>query len=140
MDKGLRTAVHGPLPPFRGPPSPAGDGIRFDVLLEEAKRRDVFRLEAQSDCPQGWDPTRKILCAECRNAAAGGEVSLLTVVGLITFSGALKPKYIPQRLPHGPLPALRATFSGDAPDIPRFAPVRGDGFERPLGEAVSAAD
>jgi len=27
----------------------------------------------------------------------------------------------------GPLPALRATFSGDATGIPRFAPVRGEG-------------
>ncbi|WP_147671543.1 hypothetical protein [Mitsuokella sp. AF21-1AC] len=62
------------------------------------------------------------------------------VVDWSPFSVALKPEYIPQRLAHGPLPALRATFSGDAPGIPRFAPVRGDGFERPLGEAVSAAD
>ena len=28
-------------------------------------------------------------------------------------------------LAQGPLPALRATFSGDVPGIPRFAPVRG---------------
>ena len=56
---------------------------------------------------------------------------MLLTVSWVTFSCAPKPEYIPQRLGHerilvhGPLSALRATFSGDAPGIPRFAPVRG---------------
>ena len=42
--------------------------------------------------------------------------------------------------PHGPLPALRATFSGDATGIPRFAPVRGVTMqENPLRLVASAA-
>ena len=61
------------------------------------ERRDVFRLEARSDCPQGWGPTPKVLRSGCQNAAAGGETSLLHAADWVTFSCALKPECISQR-------------------------------------------
>ncbi|RHM53903.1 hypothetical protein DWZ54_10095 [Mitsuokella sp. AF33-22] len=81
--------------------------------LWDTERRDVFRLEARSDCPQGWGPIRKALRAGCRNAAAGGETSLLLAACWGTFSCALKPECIPQRLYFAlvrQLPGERASF------------------------------
>ncbi|WP_147671588.1 hypothetical protein [Mitsuokella sp. AF21-1AC] len=45
-------------------PSPcAGKAARLAALVSyegyEPERRDVFRLEARGDCPQGWGPIRK---------------------------------------------------------------------------------
>ena len=88
--------------PF-GAPSPCAGKAR-DLLRSCSaegngpKRRDVFRLEARSDCPEGWGPTPKALHSGCQNAAAGGETSLLHAADWVTFSCALKPEYIPQRL------------------------------------------
>ncbi len=118
-----------------GAPSPCAEKARnllrsCSAEKQELERRDVFRLETHSDCPQGWDPIRKALRAGCRNAAAGGETSSLLAACWGTFSCALKPEYIPQRLRfalvrglrrlqeltgkycpcpsvHGPLPPLR---------------------------------
>ena len=84
-------------------PSPCAEKARdlpgsCSAERHEPERRDVFRLEARGDCPQGWDPIRKALRAGCRNAAAGGEASLLLAACWVTFSRVLKPEYIPQRL------------------------------------------
>ena len=107
-----------------------GEGLGIPLLRSPKgqhgkmlKRRDVFRLEARSDCPQGWGPIRQALCAGCQNAATGGEIPLLLAVYWVTFSCVLKPEYIPQRRPH---PALRATF-----------PVRGEGIKKRLHGIVA---
>ena len=104
-------------------PLPRARGRLRDLLRscsaegQEPERRDVFRLETHSDCPQGWDPIRKALRAGCRNAAAGGETSSLLAACWGTFSCALKPEYIPQRLRFAlvcQLPGERASFKQSA--------------------------
>ena len=59
--------------------------------------------------PAGMGPTPKALHSGCQNAAAGGEVPLLLIVSWVTFSCALKPECIPQRLLHLFTSSLRVT-------------------------------
>ena len=59
--------------------------------------------------PAGKGPTPKALHSGCQNAAAGGEVPLLLIVSWVTFSCALKPECIPQRLLHLFTSSLRVT-------------------------------
>ena len=103
----------------------------FSIEAQEPERRDVFRLEAHSDCPEGWGPIRKALCAGCQNAAAGGELPLLLAACWGTFSCALKPEYIPQRLP----PHLPASWRTGVVQAPRVSHCRRVARRGPRGQS-----
>ena len=63
--------------------------------------------------PRRIFPARRVLPAACSHPLSSR-----------FLSAYLPPTLSSIKIP-GPLPALRATFSRDAPGIPRFAPVRG---------------